>query len=110
MSDLITEENGLKYQSINKYPLVTRDLAIVVKKDVLADSVLNAIKKAVRNNITSVELFDVYTGENVGGDEKSLAFNITFEDRNKTLETNEVDQFVDTILKKLEKEFNARLR
>ena len=110
MTDLITEENGLKYQSINKYPLVTRDLAVVVKKNVLADSVLNAIKKAVKSNITSVELFDVYTGENVGGDEKSLAFNITFEDRNKTLETSEVDQFVETILKKLEKEFNARLR
>ncbi len=110
MTDLITEENGMKYQSINKYPLVTRDLAIVVKRDVLADSVLNTIKKAVRNNITSVELFDVYTGENVASDEKSLAFNITFEDRNKTLETTEVDQFVETILKKLEKEYNARLR
>ena len=110
MTDLITEENALKYQSINKYPLVTRDLAIVVKRDVLADSVLNSIKKACKSNITSVELFDVYTGENVGADEKSLAFNITFEDRNKTLETTEVDQFVEAILKKLEKDYNARLR
>ena len=110
MTDLIKEENGLKYQSINKYPLVTRDLAIVVKRDVLADNVLATIKKACKNNITSVELFDVYTGENVGNDEKSLAFNITFEDRNKTLETTEVDSFVETILKKLEKEYNARLR
>jgi phenylalanyl-tRNA synthetase beta chain len=87
-----------------------RDLAIVVKKDVLADNVLNAIKKACRSNITNVELFDVYTGENVASDEKSLAFNITFEDRNKTLEAEEVEGFVQAILKKLEKDFNARLR
>ena len=110
MTDLINEENGLKYQSINKYPSVMRDLAIVVKKDVLADNVLNAIKKACRSNITNVELFDVYTGENVAADEKSLAFNITFEDRNKTLEAEEVEGFVQAILKKLEKDFNARLR
>ena len=110
MTDLINEENGLKYQSINKYPSVMRDLAIVVKKDVLADNVLNAIKKACRSNITNVELFDVYTGENVASDEKSLAFNITFEDRNKTLEAEEVEGFVQAILKKLEKDFNARLR
>ncbi len=110
MTDLINEENGLKYQSINKYPTVMRDLAIVVKKDVLADNVLNAIKKACRSNITNVELFDVYTGENVASDEKSLAFNITFEDRNKTLEAEEVEGFVQAILKKLEKDFNARLR
>ena len=110
MHDLITEENNLKYQSINKYPLVTRDLAIVVKKDVLASDVLNSIKKACRSNITNVELFDVYTGENVASDEKSLAFNITFEDRNKTLETEEVEEFVKNILTKLEKDFNARLR
>ena len=109
MTDLINEENGLKYQSINKYPLVSRDLAIVVNKDVLADSVLNSIKRACKN-ITSVELFDVYTGENVGENEKSLAFNITFEDRTKTLENQEIDEFVDVILKRLDKEFNARLR
>ncbi len=109
VTDLITEENGLKYQSINKYPLVSRDLAIVVNKEVLADSVLTSVKRACKN-ITSVELFDVYTGENVGENEKSLAFNITFEDRTKTLENQEIDGFIDAILKRLDKEFNARLR
>ena len=110
MHDLITEESAFKYQSINKYPLVSRDLAIVVNKDIPADNVLASIKKACKNNISKVELFDVYTGENVKEDEKSLAFNITFEDRNKTLETQEVDGFIDSILKRLEKDYNARLR
>ena len=110
LTTLIAEENTLKYHAINKFPSIVRDLAIVVKRDVLADRVLEVIKKADKVNLTEVRLFDVYVGENVGEDEKSLAFTLKFEDYNKTLETEEVDQLVQKILSKLEKEFNARLR
>ena len=59
---------------------------------------------------SNISLFDVYTGENVGKDEKSLAFKLTFEDSTKTLETQEVDNVVKNILDHLAKEYNARLR
>ena len=110
ITPIITEENKLKYHSINKFPAITRDLAIVVKKDVLADSVKESIKKSARGHLTDIKLFDVYMGENVGEDEKSLAFSLVFEDYTKTLETEEVDGFVKDILAKLEKDFKARLR
>ena len=110
LKELITENNGLKYESINKFPSVTRDLAIVVKKDISADTVLNVIKNTGKKSISNIKLFDLYTGENVGEDEKSLAFSITFEDKTKTLETKEVDELVERILNKLSKECNARLR
>jgi len=110
ITPLITEENKLKYHSINKFPAIQRDLAIVVKRDVLADSVKASIEKAAKGHLSDVKLFDVYVGENVGADEKSLAFSLTFEDYTKTLETEEVDGFVKNILAKLEKDFNARLR
>ena len=110
ITPLITEENKLKYHSINKFPAINRDLAIVVKKDVLADSVKESIKKAAKGHLTDIKLFDVYMGENVGEDEKSLAFSLVFEDYTKTLETEEVDGFVKDILAKLEKDYNARLR
>ena len=110
LTTLIKEENNLKYHAINKFPSIVRDLAIVVKRDVLADRVLEVIKKADKVNLTEVRLFDVYVGENVKEDEKSLAFTLKFEDYNKTLETEEVDALVQKILSKLEKEFDARLR
>ena len=55
-------------------------------------------------------MFDVYTGENVGANEKSLAFKLIFEDPTKTLATEEVDEVIKNILDKLAKEYNARLR
>ena len=110
LTDLINENNGLKYESINKFPSVTRDIAIVVKQDISADMVLNVIKNTGKKSISNIKLFDLYTGENVGSDEKSLAFSITFEDKTKTLETKEVDELVERILNKLSKELNARLR
>jgi len=110
ITPLISEENKLKYHSINKFPTINRDLAIVVKKDVLADSVKESIKKAAKGHLADIKLFDVYMGENVGEDEKSLAFSLVFEDYTKTLATEEVDEFVKNILAKLEKDFNARLR
>ena len=110
ITPIITEENKLKYHSINKFPAITRDLAIVVKRDILADLVKESIQKAARGHLTDIKLFDVYMGENVAEDEKSLAFSLTFEDYTKTLETEEVDEFVKNILAKLEKDFKARLR
>ena len=110
LKSLINEENVIKYHPINKFPSIERDLAIVVKKDVLASDILNTIKETGKRMITDISLFDLYTGENVNEDEKSLAFRIVFEDSTKTLETQEVDKAVEKILDRLNKLYNARLR
>lgn len=110
LQDIITEQNVLKYHPINKYPSVTRDLAIVCKKDIKADTVLTLVKQTARKYLTNIEIFDLYTGENVGEDEKSLAFSMTFEDSTKTLETQEVDKVIQSVLNRLEREIGAKLR
>ena len=110
LKTLINDKKELNYHPINKFPSISRDLAIVVKKDVSSDTIYNLIKQTGKQAVTSIKLFDVYTGENVADDEKSLAFNITFEDATKTLETQEVDKLVDRIVKRLERECNAKLR
>lgn len=107
---ITTEENRLKYHSINKFPSVSRDLAIVVDDSILASQIEESIKKAARSALTSIKLFDVYKGENVAKNEKSLAFSLTFEDPTKTYSTEEVDALVENIMAKLKKDFNARLR
>lgn len=110
LDDILEEENGLKYHPINKFPTITRDLAIVCKKDIPADTILKLIKQTGKKTLTSLELFDVYTGENVAEDEKSLAFKLKFEDPTKTLETAEVDKLVSQILNRLDREIGAKLR
>lgn len=110
LDDILVEENGLKYHPINKFPTITRDLAIVCKKDIPADTILKLIKQTGKKTLTSLELFDVYTGENVAEDEKSLAFKLKFEDPTKTLETAEVDKLVSQILNRLDREIGAKLR
>ena len=87
-----------------------RDLAIVCDKEIPADEITKLIKQTGKKILSKVELFDVYTGENVKENEKSLAFKLTFEDASKTLETQEVDKIVKSILNRLDYVFKARLR
>ena len=110
LEDIISEENVLKYHPINKFPAITRDLAIVLKKEIPADSVVALVKQTARKYLTKLEIFDVYTGENVQADEKSIAFSMTFEDSTKTLEAQEVDKVINSILNRLDRELGAKLR
>ena len=110
LEDLVSEQLTLKYKSINKFPSIQRDLAIVCDKSINAYDIQRVIEKSSKKYLSNISLFDVYTGENVGEDEKSLAFKLTFEDSTKTLETQEVDNVVKNILDHLAKEYNARLR
>ncbi len=98
------------YESLPKVPSVTRDLAIVVKKDITCQQVLDVIKMTARKHLVEYEVFDLYEGENLGEDEKSLAISLTFQDKEKTLETQDVDKFIKSILNRLDALLQAHLR
>ncbi len=85
-------------------------MAIVCQKDIPAEEISKLIKQTGKKTLTRVELFDVYTGDTIGIDEKSLAFKLVFEDSNKTLEAEEVDKLVGAILKRLDYVYKAKLR
>jgi phenylalanyl-tRNA synthetase beta chain len=110
LAELLNENNGLKYHPINKFPSVTRDLAIVVKKYISAEQILTLVKQTARKYLTNIDIFDVYTGENVGSDEKSIALTMTFEDPTKTLATEEVDKVISQVLNRRDREIGAKLR
>lgn len=110
LEDIINEENKFEYKPINKFPSISRDLAIVCKKDILADDILSLIKQTGKKILTGIELFDVYTGVNVSDDEKSLAVKLTFEDNSKTLEASDVDKIVKSILNRLDYVYKAKIR
>ncbi|MEI3529751.1 MAG: phenylalanine--tRNA ligase subunit beta [Bacilli bacterium] len=100
----------IKYKEANKYPEIIKDIAFVVKKDVSALELMNQIKKAGGRLLNNIDVFDVYVGENVGNDEKSLAFKLTFADPTRTLNDDEVMNVFNRIITDVESKMGVKLR
>ena len=100
----------MKYKEISKFPGVTKDLAFIVSKDVTAGEIISTIKKAGGKLLKDITVFDVYTGEKVGENQKSIAFSLTFLDINKTLSDEEVMTIFNAIIEKVENTHKAQLR
>lgn len=92
----------VKYQGVAKFPAVTRDISLVMKKTVLAGQVEEIIRKSGGKLLEDYHLFDIYEGDNVGEDEKSLAYSIRFRAKDRTLEDKDITGVMDKILSKLE--------
>ncbi|MBE6150317.1 MAG: phenylalanine--tRNA ligase subunit beta [Firmicutes bacterium] len=101
---------AIKYKESSKYPAISKDMAFIVKKDVMAKDIMDVIKKACGRLLTDINVFDVYVGENVGSDEKSIAFNLTFQDPTRTLSDEEVMQLFNKAIDAVTTKLNAVLR
>lgn len=91
----------VKYEGVAKYPAITRDISLVMKKQVLAGEVEAVIRENGGKLLEAYHLFDVYEGEQLGADEKSLAYSIRFRAADRTLEDKDVTAVMDKILKKM---------
>ena len=109
MNKLIKQIKPLKYKEASKYPSITKDMAFIVKKDVSSNDIQSTIKKVGGRLLTDIDVFDVYVGENVGDDEKSIAYTLTFSDPTRTLSDEEVTQLFRQIIEKVE-QTGAKLR
>ena len=85
-------------------------MAFIMDKNITAGEIINTIKKAGGRLLDSVTVFDVYTGENVAVDKKSLAFSLNFMDLNRTLTEEEVMVIFNNIIEKVLLNHNAELR
>ena len=109
MNRLIKQIKPLKYKEASKYPSITKDMAFIVKKGVSSSDIQSIIKKVGGRLLTDIDVFDVYVGENVGEDEKSIAYTLTFSDPTRTLSDEEVTQLFRQIIEKVE-QTGAKLR
>ena len=96
------------YRPLGRFPSAIRDLSVLVNWDVPASKVQENIAKQCL--VAGVQLFDVYTGENVPAGKRSLAYHIYFQSPDRTLEADEVGRALQTVLKTLEQEVGAELR
>ncbi len=103
--DVLTMLAGFdrKYEGIAKYPASTRDLSMVMDKSLFVGQIEHVITKNAGKILESVELFDVYEGEQVGEGKKSVAFSLIFRAKDRNLESAEVDKAVEKVLDALKK-------
>ena len=99
-----------KYQPIAVFPSVTRDLALVADRDTAAADIETAITKRAKSMLAGLELFDVYEGERIAADKKSLAYSLEFSARDRTLKDDEVNEVVEKILADLKAKLGVELR
>ncbi len=110
LNALMSKIKPLKYREAPKYPGMERDMAFILDKDVTAGEVMTTIKKAGGRLLDSVTVFDVYTGENVADDKKSIAFTVNFMDSSRTLTEEEVMTVFNNIIDKVVSVHGAELR
>ena len=111
--DILMKESSshnVKFSEISKFPAVSRDLALLIDKEIHFSQIEQIAKKSDRKLLKKVTLFDVYEGKNLPEGKKSYAVNFMLQDEEKTL----TDKQIDTVMKKiqfnLEKELSATLR
>ena len=111
LDKLLEKRTGkMKFKEISKFPSIKKDLAFVVDKSVESKDIETVIKKAGGSMLTNIEVFDVYTGTNIGENEKSIAYSLTFMDSKKTLTEEEVTAVFEKIIQMVENKCGAKLR
>ena len=100
----------MSYKDIPKYPAIIKDVAFMVDKNTYSEDVEKIIKKTGGRLLTNIEVFDVYVGENIASNEKSIAYKLTFLDTSKTLTDEEVMELFNKIIIEVENKCNAKIR
>jgi phenylalanyl-tRNA synthetase beta chain len=99
-----------RFEDLGTYPPASQDLAVVVGRDVPAESVVAQARRAGGKLVRSVRVFDVYEGDQVPGDKRSLALRVVMRSPERTLNEKDIAGVRAKILKALEREFQATLR
>lgn len=99
-----------KKLELSQLQTVDKDLAFVVARNVSSISIVAAAKNADRNNITDVRVFDVYEGDNLPEDKKSVAISVTFQPKEKTYTDAELEALMNKVILEVGKKTGATLR
>ncbi len=99
-----------EYKGLSRFPANRRDIAMVVDESVPAGDILNTIQTISSDLIRNVNLFDLYRGEGLGDNKKSLAISLLLQHQDRTLEDAEIADVVSKVVKALEEKYQAVLR
>ena len=110
LSKLLDKKTGnMKFKEISKFPSISKDLAIVIDKNITSDEIGKVIKKASGSLLTNIEIFDVYEGKGIPKEKRSIAYSLSFGTLDRTLTDEEINNIMDKIIVSLNK-IGAELR
>ena len=95
---------------VSDYQKVVRDFAFVIDEKYSSGEIISLVKKIDKELIKSVKIFDVYQGENIEKGKKSIAFNVTFEPKDKTLSEEDIEKISKKIISTVQEKTGATLR
>ena len=109
-SIILNADTTKSFAQMPKFPAVSRDIAMLVDDAVPVAEIEEVIRKAAGKTLEEVKLFDVYKGNQIAADKKSVAYALTLRSAEKTLSEDEVSQVMKKVLDSLAEKVNAELR
>ncbi|MDD2434959.1 MAG: phenylalanine--tRNA ligase subunit beta [Bacilli bacterium] len=100
----------IKYKELSKYPDINKDIAFLIDRETPALDIINVIKRAGGRMLANIDVFDVYEGDNISDNQKSIAFALTFSDSSRTLTEEEINVVLNKIINEVETKLKAKLR
>ncbi len=98
------------FKEVSKYPSAKRDLSLVVDKSVKFETIRVMTEEAKLQDLSSVELFDVFESEKLGNDKKSMSINYTFANDSRTLNDRDIEDMMSNLTTLYEKKLHAQIR
>ena len=95
---------------VSDYQKSERDFAFIVAKEVKAQDLINAVSSVDQKLISNIKVFDVYEGENIPENQKSIAISVTIQSNEKTLNDNDLENINNLIIKTVESKTGAKIR
>jgi len=95
---------------VSDYQKSERDFAFIVAKEVKAQDLINAVSSVDQKLISNIKVFDVYEGENIPENQKSIAISVTIQSTEKTLNDNDLENINNLIIKTVESKTGAKIR
>jgi phenylalanyl-tRNA synthetase beta chain len=108
--ELIKPGNVAVVTELSRFPLVRRDVALIVDQSVTAGSIHQLLKNTAGPDLKELVIFDLYDGQNIEKGKKSLALGLTFQHPSRTLVDAEINPIIDSCINALAAIFNAELR
>lgn len=103
----ILSKNITKYQAFSQYQAIERDIALVLDEQTPVSELTHSINELAQDDFVAVQLFDVYSGQNIESGKKSIALNLTYQSLEKTLSDEAVNTKIDEVLVLMHNKFNA---
>ena len=106
----VIRKQKVEFTEIPKFPSVSRDLALLIDKNVEFQQIEDIARQTEKKFLKKVELFDVYEGDKLPAGKKSYAVNFILQDAEKTMGDKQIEAIMNKLIQNLKKQLNAELR